>query len=99
MTTTATAKAKILTVLDTVVESSKRVRFTVLSSDGVTRYETTFDKKAGCSCTCPGCGTYKKLCYHLTGLLAHAQTLLDEREAQERACYEAMFDPCGLNLL
>jgi hypothetical protein len=98
MTTTATQKAKVLTVLDTVVESARRVRFTVLSSNGIIRYETTFDKKTGCSCTCPGCGQYHKLCYHLTGLAAHAQALLDEREAQERAIFEQLFDPCGLNL-
>jgi hypothetical protein len=97
MTTTAT-KSKVLTVLSSNVESKSRVSFTVLSSDGVTRYSTVFDKKHGCSCTCPGCGQYHKVCYHLTGLAAHAQALLDEREAQERAAYELLFDPCGLYL-
>lgn len=68
---------KVVAILATYVFAHiNRVCFTVLSSDGVTRYNTCFTNGHG-SCDCPARGE----CYHLRQLAPIAAEKLEKRNA------------------
>lgn len=85
----ATTKVQAIVILATYIfKHLNRICFTVLSSDGVTKYNTCFENGRG-SCTCEGNAVWHKECRHIKYLAPIATAKLAARNERAQAVKEA----------